>query len=135
MLSLVLSLVCPSILPVVSSSSTLISSSFPIKIELCLAKIPWHRSLMQERGGRHKFLALLCNQFLPLFKSRYFLFAWKSTFVHNSFSFIRRSSYYWLCNAIDIYCPVQWEYGRLNLGYTVVSKRKIGKLIKEGIVR
>ncbi|KAK3753996.1 hypothetical protein QZH41_009249 [Actinostola sp. cb2023] len=47
----------------------------------------------------------------------------------------RRSSYYWLCNAIDVYCPVQWEYGRLNLGYTVVSKRKIGKLIKEGIVR
>ncbi|EDO40014.1 predicted protein [Nematostella vectensis] len=47
----------------------------------------------------------------------------------------RRSSYYWLCNALDIYCPVQWEYGRLNLSYTVVSKRKIGKLINEGIVR
>ncbi|CAH3145871.1 unnamed protein product [Porites evermanni] len=47
----------------------------------------------------------------------------------------RRSSYYWLCNALDIYCPVQWEYGRLNLSYTVVSKRKIGKLISEGIVR
>lgn len=41
----------------------------------------------------------------------------------------RRSSYYWLCNAVDIYCPVQWEYGRLNIGYTVVSKRKIAKLI------
>jgi len=47
----------------------------------------------------------------------------------------RRSSYYWLCNALDIYCPVQWEYGRLNLYYTVVSKRKIGKLITNGIVR
>ena len=46
----------------------------------------------------------------------------------------RRSSYYWLCNAVDIYCPVQWEYGRLNLHYTVVSKRKIGKLINMGIV-
>ncbi|XP_046978596.1 probable glutamine--tRNA ligase [Vanessa cardui] len=46
----------------------------------------------------------------------------------------RRSSYYWLCNALDIYCPVQWEYGRLNVNYTVVSKRKIGKLIDEGIV-
>jgi len=45
----------------------------------------------------------------------------------------RRSSYYWLCNALDIYCPVQWEYGRLNMNYTVVSKRKIGKLITEGI--
>ncbi|XP_034825292.1 probable glutamine--tRNA ligase [Maniola hyperantus] len=47
----------------------------------------------------------------------------------------RRSSYYWLCNALDIYCPVQWEYGRLNVNYTVVSKRKIGKLIEEGIVK
>lgn len=46
----------------------------------------------------------------------------------------RRSSYYWLCNALDIYCPVQWEYGRLNVNYTVVSKRKIAKLISEGIV-
>ncbi|CAL4154738.1 unnamed protein product, partial [Meganyctiphanes norvegica] len=47
----------------------------------------------------------------------------------------RRSSYYWLCNAVDIYCPVQWEYGRLNMHYTVVSKRKIAKLIDEGFVR
>jgi glutaminyl-tRNA synthetase len=46
----------------------------------------------------------------------------------------RRSSYYWLCNALDLYCPVQWEYGRLNLQYTVVSKRKIQKLISGGIV-
>lgn len=46
----------------------------------------------------------------------------------------RRSSYYWLCNALDIYCPVQWEYGRLNVNYTVVSKRKIAKLIDEQIV-
>ncbi|XP_076237813.1 glutaminyl-tRNA synthetase [Calliopsis andreniformis] len=46
----------------------------------------------------------------------------------------RRSSYYWLCNALDIYCPVQWEYGRLNMSYTVVSKRKIAKLIEQGIV-
>ncbi|KAG8037011.1 hypothetical protein G9C98_004333 [Cotesia typhae] len=46
----------------------------------------------------------------------------------------RRSSYYWLCNVLDLYCPVQWEYGRLNLSYTVVSKRKIAKLIDEGIV-
>lgn len=46
----------------------------------------------------------------------------------------RRSSYYWLCNALNVYCPVQWEYGRLNVGYTVVSKRKIAKLIDEGFV-
>lgn len=46
----------------------------------------------------------------------------------------RRSSYYWLCNVLKIYCPVQWEYGRLNIYYTVISKRKIGKLIEEKIV-
>ena len=46
----------------------------------------------------------------------------------------RRSSYYWLCNALDIYCPVQWEYARVNMNYTVVSKRKIAKLIEEKIV-
>lgn len=46
----------------------------------------------------------------------------------------RRSAYYWLCNSLDVYCPVQWEYGRLNVYYTVVSKRKIAKLIDEGIV-
>jgi len=47
----------------------------------------------------------------------------------------RRSAYYWLCNAVDAYCPVQWEYGRLNLLYTVVSKRKIAKLINNKLVR
>lgn len=46
----------------------------------------------------------------------------------------RRSSYYWLCNVLKIYCPVQWEYGRLNIYYTVISKRKIAKLISEKIV-
>lgn len=46
----------------------------------------------------------------------------------------RRSSYYWLCNVLEVYCPVQWEYGRLNVSYTVVSKRKIAKLIEERIV-
>ncbi|KAF5282463.1 hypothetical protein FQA39_LY17578 [Lamprigera yunnana] len=46
----------------------------------------------------------------------------------------RRSSYYWLCNALNIYCPVQWEYGRLNVNYTVVSKRKIANLITKHVV-
>ncbi|CAG11319.1 unnamed protein product, partial [Tetraodon nigroviridis] len=57
--------------------------------------------------------------------------------VYSFFSFSggRRSAYYWLCNALDLYCPVQWEYGRLNLTYTVVSKRKIIKLVDTGVVR
>jgi glutaminyl-tRNA synthetase len=46
----------------------------------------------------------------------------------------RRSSYYWLCNSLDQYCPVQWEYSRLNLNYTVTSKRKIAKLLAENVV-
>ncbi|CAG7815652.1 unnamed protein product, partial [Allacma fusca] len=46
----------------------------------------------------------------------------------------RRSSYYWLCEAVETYIPVQWEYGRLNMCYTVVSKRKIAKLIDDKIV-
>jgi len=46
----------------------------------------------------------------------------------------RRSSYYWLCNVLEQYCPVQWEYGRLNIGYTIMSKRKIAKLIAGGLV-
>lgn len=46
----------------------------------------------------------------------------------------KRSSYYWLCNALDIYCPVQWEYSRLNINYTVVSKRKLKMLIDAKIV-
>ncbi|KNC84399.1 hypothetical protein SARC_03392 [Sphaeroforma arctica JP610] len=45
-----------------------------------------------------------------------------------------RVSYYWLCNALDIYCPVQWEYSRLNLTNTILSKRKVLKLIAEGYV-
>uniref|UniRef100_A0A7E4VRL9 glutamine--tRNA ligase n=1 Tax=Panagrellus redivivus TaxID=6233 RepID=A0A7E4VRL9_PANRE len=47
----------------------------------------------------------------------------------------RRSSYYWLCNAVKTYCPVQWEYSRLNVNYTVISKRKILKLIEGRYVR
>lgn len=46
-----------------------------------------------------------------------------------------RSMYYWLCDAVGIYCPVQWEYGRLNLYYSVVSKRKIAKLVEKGHVK
>ncbi len=30
---------------------------------------------------------------------------------------------------------MQWEYSRLNLTHTVVSKRKIVNLIKSGVVR
>ena len=46
----------------------------------------------------------------------------------------RRESYYWLLGALDLYKPMVWEYSRLNLTYTVLSKRKLEKLVAEGLV-
>ncbi|KAL2315600.1 putative glutamine--tRNA ligase [Schizosaccharomyces pombe] len=47
---------------------------------------------------------------------------------------LSRVSYEWLCNALEVYCPAQREYGRLNVVGTLMSKRKIMKLVKEGYV-
>jgi glutaminyl-tRNA synthetase len=47
---------------------------------------------------------------------------------------IRRESYYWLLKAADMYQPFVWEYSRLNITNTVLSKRKIEKLISNGLV-
>ena len=38
---------------------------------------------------------------------------------------IRRESYYQLLNDLDLYKPNVWEYSRLNISNTVMSKRKI----------
>ncbi|CAG8524183.1 10996_t:CDS:2 [Paraglomus occultum] len=45
-----------------------------------------------------------------------------------------RDSYYWLCDALEVYKPVQFEYNRLNINNTITSKRKIAKLVNEGYV-
>ncbi|CAL1701118.1 unnamed protein product [Somion occarium] len=45
-----------------------------------------------------------------------------------------RESYEWLCDALEVYKPKQSEYGRLNLTGTIMSKRKILQLVKEGHV-
>ncbi|KAF8976935.1 hypothetical protein BGZ46_007824 [Entomortierella lignicola] len=45
-----------------------------------------------------------------------------------------RASYYWLCDALEVYKPVQWESGRLNVEATVLSKRKIAELVRRGHV-
>ncbi|KAI7851936.1 tRNA synthetases class I, catalytic domain-containing protein [Circinella umbellata] len=45
-----------------------------------------------------------------------------------------RESYYWLVDAVEVYKPVQWEYGRLNVTGTIMSKRKILKLVNEKYV-
>ena len=45
-----------------------------------------------------------------------------------------RESYYWLVDALELYKPVQSEFGRLSLTNTVLSKRKLNKLVSDGIV-
>ncbi|KIP10691.1 hypothetical protein PHLGIDRAFT_125388 [Phlebiopsis gigantea 11061_1 CR5-6] len=45
-----------------------------------------------------------------------------------------RESYDWLCDALEVYKPRQSEYGRLNVTGTIMSKRKILQLVKEGYV-
>ncbi len=42
---------------------------------------------------------------------------------------IRRDSYYWLLEALDMYRPFVWEYSRLNLSRNVLSKRKLTQLV------
>eukprot|EP00899_Mesostigma_viride_P004950 jgi/Mesvir1/14456/Mv11503-RA.2 len=47
----------------------------------------------------------------------------------------RRASYYWLIHSLDLYLPVVWEYSRLNITHTVLSKRKLNKLVTDHHVR
>lgn len=48
---------------------------------------------------------------------------------------LSRVSYEWLNKTLGVYEPMQREYGRLSLGGTVLSKRKILKLVGDKIVR
>ena len=45
-----------------------------------------------------------------------------------------RELYDWVLNALGVYHPQQIEFARLNLTYTVLSKRKLIQLVKEGHV-
>ncbi|KAL9109126.1 MAG: hypothetical protein Q9227_006217 [Pyrenula ochraceoflavens] len=47
---------------------------------------------------------------------------------------LSRVSYEWLCDKLEVYKPMQREYGRLNVTGTVLSKRKIIDLIEGGYV-
>lgn len=49
--------------------------------------------------------------------------------------YLSRESYEWLCDQVDVFRPTQREYGRLNITGTVLSKRKIAKLVDEHYVR
>ena len=46
----------------------------------------------------------------------------------------RRELYYWILNELELYKPFVWEYSRLNISHTVLSKRKLHKLIHEKFV-
>ncbi|KAI4379144.1 hypothetical protein MLD38_005480 [Melastoma candidum] len=46
----------------------------------------------------------------------------------------RRASYYWLLHVLDLYEPYVWEYSRLNVTNTVMSKRKLNRLVTEKYV-
>ncbi|MCU0294002.1 MAG: glutamine--tRNA ligase/YqeY domain fusion protein [Thermoanaerobaculaceae bacterium] len=48
---------------------------------------------------------------------------------------VHRPLYEWLIQAIGIYAPRQIEFARLNLTYTMMSKRKLLQLVQEGVVR
>uniref|UniRef100_A0A7N2KQ81 glutamine--tRNA ligase n=1 Tax=Quercus lobata TaxID=97700 RepID=A0A7N2KQ81_QUELO len=43
----------------------------------------------------------------------------------------RRASYYWLLHALGLYQPHVWEYSRLNVTNTVMSKRKLNRLVTD----
>ncbi|WP_165178147.1 glutamine--tRNA ligase/YqeY domain fusion protein [Desulfovibrio sp. ZJ369] len=45
-----------------------------------------------------------------------------------------RELYDWVLNALGLYHPQQIEFARLNLTYTVLSKRKLIQLVREGHV-
>jgi len=45
-----------------------------------------------------------------------------------------RPIYDWFLDVLDIYHPQQIEFARLNLNYTVMSKRKLLELVNEGFV-
>jgi glutaminyl-tRNA synthetase len=46
-----------------------------------------------------------------------------------------RPLYEWFLKELEVYAPRQIEFARLNLSYTVMSKRKLLRLVREGYVR
>ena len=47
---------------------------------------------------------------------------------------VHRPLYDWFCDALGIYHPQQIEFARLNLTYTMMSKRRLVELVDEGHV-
>jgi glutaminyl-tRNA synthetase len=47
---------------------------------------------------------------------------------------IHRPLYEWFLQELEIFAPRQIEFARLNMNYTVMSKRKLRRLVEEGFV-
>jgi len=48
---------------------------------------------------------------------------------------IRRDAYFWPLEQLDLYKAVEWEFSRLNITNTVMSKRKLKYMVNEGVVK
>lgn len=48
---------------------------------------------------------------------------------------VRRESYFWLLDVLDMYKPKVWEFSRLNITNNVMSKRKLKQLVMDKYVR
>lgn len=46
----------------------------------------------------------------------------------------RNDQYYWFCDALGMRRPHIWDYSRMNFFYTVMSKRRLTRLVDEGLV-
>lgn len=46
----------------------------------------------------------------------------------------RDDQFYWFIDALGLRKPVIWEYSRLNMTNTVLSKRKLTWFVEEGLV-
>lgn len=46
----------------------------------------------------------------------------------------RRDSYYWVLEVLDYYKPFVWEFSRLNLTHTIMSKRRLQTLVEQKYV-
>ncbi|ORD94047.1 SYQ [Enterospora canceri] len=47
--------------------------------------------------------------------------------------YTRQEPYHWLLQELEMYEPVQWEFSRLNVSNTVLSKRKLSKIVEQGV--
>jgi glutaminyl-tRNA synthetase len=47
---------------------------------------------------------------------------------------IRRDVYYWILQNLELYRPYQWEFSRLNISNTILSKRYIQEMVDTNII-